>query len=101
MSSVGPDPETTVPLPRIVIVDDDAAFRGVLCPALQRLGIAVVGEAGDGFEAVDVVRHVRPDVVLMDLQMPGMGGIEATREIKAFDSHVQVVFVTVYDEPNP
>ena len=86
---------------RVVVVDDDAAVRGVLRPALERLGIEVVGEAADGFEAVDVVRGVDPDVVLMDLQMPGMGGLEATREIKEAMPFVQVVFVTVYDDPHP
>jgi DNA-binding NarL/FixJ family response regulator len=86
---------------RVVLVDDDAAIRGVIRPALERLGVEVVGEAGDGFEAVDLVREVNPDVVLMDVQMPGMGGIEATREIKEAMPLVQVVFVTVYDDPHP
>ena|SRR5436309_10923890 len=88
-------------MPRVVLVDDDASIRGVLRPALERLGIDVIGEAADGIEAVEVVRQLKPDVVLMDVQMPGMGGIEATREIKASDPFVQVVFVTVYDQPHP
>jgi len=88
-------------MPRVVLVDDDASIRGVLRPALERLGIDVIGEAADGIEAVEVVRQLKPDVVLMDVQMPGMGGIEATREIKASYPFVQVVFVTVYDQPHP
>lgn len=88
-------------MPRVVLVDDDAALRGVLRPALERSGIEVVAEAADGIEAVEVVRQVDPDVVLMDLQMPGMGGIEATREIKQLAPSVQIVVVTVYDEPHP
>jgi DNA-binding NarL/FixJ family response regulator len=88
-------------LPRVVIVDDDSAIRGVLRPALERVGIDVVGEAVDGIEAIEVVRELKPDVVLMDIQMPGMTGLEATREIKTFDPLVQIVFVTVYDDPHP
>ena len=88
-------------MPRVVLVDDDHGIRSVLRPALERLGLDIVGEGADGFEAVDLVRELEPDVVLMDLQMPGMDGIEATREIKAFAPNVQVVFVTVYDHPHP
>jgi DNA-binding NarL/FixJ family response regulator len=88
-------------MPRVVLVDDDVSVRRVLAPELQRLGIDVVGEAGDGLEAIDVVRELKPDVVLMDVRMPGMGGIEATREIKQLMPTMQIVFVTVYDEPHP
>ncbi len=88
-------------MPRVVIVDDDVAVRRVLAPALERLGVDVVAEAADGYEAVELVRRCDPDVVLMDVQMPGMGGLEATREIKSFAPLTQVVFVTVYDEPHP
>jgi DNA-binding NarL/FixJ family response regulator len=88
-------------MPRVILVDDDPAVRSALRPALERLGIEIVGEASDGFEATEVVLALKPDVVLMDLRMPGMGGIEATREIKAELPFVQVVFVTVYDEPHP
>ncbi|MFN2543994.1 MAG: response regulator transcription factor [Actinomycetota bacterium] len=88
-------------MPRVVIVDDDVSVRRVLAPALQRLGVDVVGEAGDGHEAIEVVCEVQPDVVLMDVRMPSMGGIEATREIKRLLPATEIVFVTVYDEPHP
>jgi DNA-binding NarL/FixJ family response regulator len=88
-------------MPRVVIVDDDVSVRRVLAPELERLGIDVVGEAGDGHEAIEVVCELRPDVVLMDVRMPGMGGIEATREIKRLLPATEIVFVTVYDDPHP
>jgi DNA-binding NarL/FixJ family response regulator len=88
-------------MPRVVLVDDDPAIRGLLRPALERQGIDIVGEATDGIEAVEVVRELSPDVVLMDVQMPGMTGIEAAREIKVLAPNIQIVFVTVYDDPHP
>ena len=88
-------------MPRIIVVDDDLSVRTVMRAGLERLGIDVVGEAADGIEAVEVVRQLNPDVVLMDVQMPGMNGFEATREIKQMQPLVQVVFVTVYEDPHP
>ena len=67
---------------RVVLVDDHAVIRAGLAQLLGAVGdIEVVGEAGDGAKAVDVVRATRPDVVLMDLQMPGVDGVVATRQI--------------------
>jgi two-component system, response regulator YesN len=88
-------------MPQIILVDDDPSVRTVMRAGLERLGIDVVGEAADGIEAVEVARQLKPDVVLMDVQMPGMNGFEATREIKRLLPLVQVVFVTVYDDPHP
>jgi two-component system nitrate/nitrite response regulator NarL len=66
---------------RVIVVDDDPFARYAMSDALGRGGIAVVAEAADGAEAVELVREHRPDAVLMDIVMPGMDGIAATRRI--------------------
>jgi DNA-binding NarL/FixJ family response regulator len=79
----------------IVVVDDHPVVRSGLRTMLAAAGIRVVGEAGDGREAINVVITEQPDVVLMDLAMPGMGGIEATRRIVADAPHVAVLVVSM------
>ncbi|WP_460062824.1 response regulator [Streptomyces sp. YKOK-I1] len=71
------------PTPRVVVVDDQALVRTGFRLILGADGIEVVAEAADGAEAVDAVRRTRPDVVLMDIRMPGTDGLEATRRILA------------------
>lgn len=83
---------------RVVIVDDHRLFRVGLRQLLEEQGFEVVGEAGDGTEAVRVVRQTRPDLVLMDLMMPGMGGLEATRLIKAEFPDLPVVVLTASED---
>lgn len=68
---------------RLVIVDDHALFRSGLVSLIQGMkGFQVVGEAGNGKEALDVVEQVKPDVVLMDVNMPVMGGVEAVQALR-------------------
>jgi DNA-binding NarL/FixJ family response regulator len=84
---------------RVVLVDDHAMVRRGLQQLLDGVdGIAVVGTDGDGSEAVDVVTAQRPDVVLMDLQMPGTDGVEATRQIVAALPETQVVVLTSFSD---
>jgi len=88
---------------RVVLVDDHAMVRHGLQQLLNAdEGIEVVGTAQDGAEAVDVVARLRPDVVLMDLQMPGVDGVEATRRIVAASpdaaSRAQVVVLTSFSD---
>jgi DNA-binding NarL/FixJ family response regulator len=84
---------------RVVLVDDHAMVRRGLAQLLQgEAGIEVVGTAATGAEAVDVVAHHRPDVVLMDLQMPGMDGAAATRALTQQHPQVQVLVLTSFSD---
>src|SRR5438876_10768433 len=74
-----PRPEEGQRRIRIVVVDDNEGFRESLVALLAAAGHEVAGEAGDGREALDLVERTGPDVVLMDIRMPSMDGIETTR----------------------
>jgi len=85
---------------RIVLVDDEQMVRAGLRMILESEdGFEVIGEAGDGASAVALVKQVDPDVVLMDIQMPGMNGLDATREIVALerDDSSRVLILTTFD----
>ncbi|GAA2126377.1 response regulator transcription factor [Actinomadura napierensis] len=82
---------------RILVVDDQTVVREGLVLLLELLpGIEVAGSAGDGEQAVAMVAELSPDVVLMDLRMPRVDGVEATRRIKAAHPRVEVVVLTTY-----
>src|SRR5919204_1166892 len=85
---------------RVVLVDDHGLFRTGLRNLLEEQGVQVVGEAADGAEALEVVRQVTPDVVLMDLNMPGMSGVEATQRIAHIAPMTRVVVLTISDDDN-
>jgi len=84
---------------RVIICDDQALIRDglELLLGLER-DIDVVGKAGDGAEALDLVVERRPDLVLMDLKMPGMNGVEATRRIRQRYPDVKVLILTTFDD---
>jgi DNA-binding NarL/FixJ family response regulator len=83
---------------RVLIVDDHDLFRTGLRNLLEEQGVQIVGEAATGTEAVKIVRERAPDVVVMDLNMPGMGGVEATRHITAVAPLTRVVMLTISEE---
>jgi DNA-binding NarL/FixJ family response regulator len=89
----------TVPAPiRVLLVDDHALFRdGVRAVLAGDPGFEVVGEANDGAEAVVRARRCRPDVVLLDLRMPGMDGVEAIGRLCATRPQLRVLVLTTYD----
>ena len=85
---------------RVVVADDPALVRAGFCGIVAATpGLAVVGEAGTGAEAVEVTRRTRPDVVLMDVRMPELDGIEATRQITASPGGLaaRVLILTTFD----
>ncbi len=84
---------------RVVVVDDQALVRGGFIMMLNvHDDLDVVGEAGNGLAAIDLVRRLRPDVVLMDIRMPGLDGLEATALILAeSDWNVRVIILTTFD----
>jgi DNA-binding NarL/FixJ family response regulator len=80
----------------VVLVDDHTMLRQSLRRAIEAEGVEVVGEAGDGEEAVRVVLATKPDVVLMDVSMPRTDGIDATRQLVAADRTIRVVMLTMH-----
>ncbi len=83
---------------RVFLADDHLLLREGVRSLLHKVpDIEVVGESGDGKEAVEKVEQLAPDVVLMDITMPGMGGLEATRQIKQQNPQVKVLILTIHD----
>jgi CheY-like chemotaxis protein len=85
--------------PRVLLVEDNAENRRLLRTVLVEEGISVVGEAGDGMAGVELAMSLRPDVVLMDLRMPVVAGVRATRQIKQALPNTQVVVLTSHEGP--
>jgi two-component system response regulator AlgR len=84
---------------KVLIVDDEPPARDRLRRLIEELeGCECVGEAGNGQEAIAVAARVTPDIVLMDIRMPGMDGVEAARHLGQLDQPPAVIFTTAYDE---
>jgi two-component system, NarL family, invasion response regulator UvrY len=82
---------------RLLLVDDHALIRESLAAVLALSDeVVVVGQAGDGFEALELTRRLSPDVVLMDISMPHMSGLEATREVKRLSPQVRVIGLSMH-----
>jgi DNA-binding NarL/FixJ family response regulator len=84
---------------RIVLADDHVLFRQSVKKILDGIsGIRVVGEAGDGIELIDLLRSVDPDMVILDISMPKLGGIEAAREIEQKHPELKVLILTIHKD---
>lgn len=82
----------------LLIVDDDAAIRYKLREIAEHAGINVVGEASNGQEGISEVQRLRPDIVLLDVSMPVMGGFAAARHLRESNPTVQIVFLSQYSQ---
>ena len=81
------------------MVDDHQVVREALAAMLQRqANFQVIGEAGDGFEAVKLTEQLQPDVIVMDINMPNMNGIEATRLIKEKHPYIHIIGLSLHEE---
>jgi DNA-binding NarL/FixJ family response regulator len=83
---------------RVVIVDDHPVWRDGIRQDLERAGLMVVGEAADGGEAIEKVRQLMPDVVLMDLHLPVVSGVDAIRQIAEAAPHVRILVLSATGE---
>ncbi len=88
---------------RVLVVDDHELVRsGITRMLADNPDLDVIGQASSGEDAIEFVRHERPDIVLMDIRMPGIGGLEATRRILRIDDSIRVIVVTACaDDPYP
>ena len=88
---------------RVLVVDDHELVRsGITRMLADNPDIDVIGQASSGEDAIDFVRNARPDIVLMDIRMPGIGGLEATRRILRLDDSIRIIVVTACaDDPYP
>ncbi len=84
--------------PRVLLVDDHDLFRSGLRTLLEEQGVDIVGEAKTGTEALVAVREVAPDVIVMDLNMPGISGVEAIRQMTMIAPLTRVLVLTISDE---
>src|SRR5579872_4015062 len=84
---------------RILLADDHPLFRkGMRALLTATAGLEVIGEATNGSEVVELAGTLQPDVILMDLQMPGINGIEATRQILHTSPHIRILVITLFED---
>jgi DNA-binding NarL/FixJ family response regulator len=84
---------------RVILVEDHTIVREGIRPLLEARDIQVIGEAGDGLQAVKIAKELAPQLVVMDVALPRLGGIEATRRILMNSPDTKVIMLTIHDEP--
>ncbi len=83
----------------VLVVDDNDSYRADLIDFLEKQeDVQIIGQARDGLEAMSLTHTLNPDLVMIDISMPGVGGLEATRHIKEYRPDTRVVFVTIHEE---
>jgi CheY-like chemotaxis protein len=87
--------------PRVLIANDAAAMRAALRGLLEDHGLPVIAEAADGLQAVTMAAWLQPDVVVMDVRMPGLDGLQATKRITGAHPTIRVVVYSVFDSDDP
>jgi DNA-binding NarL/FixJ family response regulator len=95
---MSPSAPTSRRPPKVLLVDDSGDTRRALRELLEAQAITIVGEAAEGAEGIDLARKLMPDVVLMDLKMPGIDGIEATKIITSSLPDTHVIVLTTFDD---
>lgn len=83
---------------RILVVDDAKVARMVVCKALIKNGYAIAGEAGNGREALEKYKQLKPDAVTMDITMPEVDGLQGLKDILAFDKQAKVIMISAIDQ---
>jgi CheY-like chemotaxis protein len=84
---------------RVLVADDSAYMRGFLSEILREEGYDVIGQAAGGYNAVEIFKALKPDIVMLDAAMPGVDGIEALKNIMAIDRAAIVIILTVVGKP--
>jgi DNA-binding NarL/FixJ family response regulator len=96
---IGPGGVGLVAVVRVLVVDDQAPFRRAMASVVEETdGFQVVGQAVSGEESVELAAALHPDLVLMDVNLPGIDGLEATRRLRASDYPPKVLLLSTYDE---
>lgn len=83
---------------RVVVVDDNPEIRAGLCGLLESLGVLIVGEAENGRSGIEQAKSLHPELILMDVAMPVMGGFAAARELRQLMPRLAIIFVSQYSE---
>jgi len=92
-------PDPSEKMLRTVVVDDEQLARAELCFLLEQLGgVEIIAQAGNGVEALNVIEEYLPDLVMLDVQMPGLTGFEVARRVMEAGFESQIVFVTAFDQ---